>query len=165
MEALIIAPSCDSALTVVPGAPRAFAENATFLFGADAGWRTLVLDVVFDGSQSPGLDGLRTVLRGTFDPASNGTYVQYGRWHDARSYTVRVEPGGNYTDGDGAVPGNATGFQVDVYPQGRLYHQACAESACFLGVGAGTDVRFDLYATLFYVDPAPAGFTVQGRHG
>jgi hypothetical protein len=34
-------------------------------------------------------------------------------------------------------------------------------SECFLGVGAGKDVQFDLYMTVFYVQKAPDGFTVR----
>lgn len=160
LEVLIISPSCDSALVLVPGAPHVFTSNQTILFQADPGWRTLVLDVVFDGSSQPGLAGLRTVLRATFAPDSNGTYAQYGRWNETASYTVRVEPGQAYPDGVDDVPANATGFQVDVYPQSFGHHATCPE-ACFLGVGAGMNVKFDLYATLFYVDPAPAGFTLR----
>ncbi|HJQ94000.1 MAG TPA: carboxypeptidase-like regulatory domain-containing protein, partial [Candidatus Thermoplasmatota archaeon] len=134
-EALIISPSCDSGLTAIPGAPRLFRENQSFLFGADLGWKTLVLDLVFDGEAHPGLDGLRTAVRGTLDADGGGEYLQYGRWHNPTSFTVRIEPGGNYTDGTEPVPANATGFQVDVYPHGHAYHEVCAESSCFLGAG------------------------------
>jgi hypothetical protein len=161
-EALIISPSCDSALTAVPGAPRVFRENQSFLFGADLGWKTLVLDIVFDGETHPGLEGLRTTVRGSLDPDGGGVYSQYGRWSSPDSFTVRIEPGGNYTDGTEVVPLNATGFQVDVYPHGHAYHQVCAETSCFLGAGFAQNVEFDVYATLFYVEPAPADFTLRG---
>lgn len=160
-EALILSPSCDSGL-VFAGAPPVFAQNQSFLFPADLGWKTLVVDVVFDGDAHPGLDGLRIALRGSLDPDSGGEYVQYGRWHDAHSFTARVEPGGNYTDGVETVPLNATGFQVDVYPHGHGYHQVCAGDSCFLGAGAAVNVSFDVYATLFYVEPAPDGFSLRG---
>lgn len=158
-EALIISPSCDSVLTVVPGAPRVFDEAQSFLFNADLGWKTLVLDVVFDGDAQPGLDGLRIALRGSLDPNGGGEYLQYGRWNDPHSFTIRVEPGGNYTEGVEPVPSNATGFQVDAYPHSHLWHAGGVSP--FLGVGVGSNVRFDLYATLFYVDGAPEGFTLQ----
>lgn len=168
LEVLIISPSCDS---IVAGAndeleangggrplPLVFDQNQSFLFQADLGWRTLVLDVLFDGEAQPGLVGLRTVLRGTLDHDGGGEYVQYGRWHNESSYSVRVEPGNAYMDGVEPVPFNATGFQLDVYPQGHLYHEVCGGETCFLGAGLGTDVQFQVFATLFYVDPAPPGF-------
>lgn len=162
LEALIISPSCDSALTAVPGqpVPPLFDTDQSFLFQADLGWKTLVIDVAFDGEAHPGLDGLRVTVRGSRDPDSGGEYTQYGRWNDAQSFTARLEPGGTYADGTEPVPDNATGFQVDTYPHSHLWH--AGEASPFLGVGFAQNVRFDLYATLFYVNPAPEGFTLQG---
>lgn len=160
LEVLIISPSCDSALTVVPGAPRLFDEDQSFLFDAEPNWKTLVLDVVFDADAHPGLDGLRVALRGSIDPDAGGEYSQYGRWSSPESFTIRVEPLGAYDDGTEPVPANATGFQVDVYPHSHLWHTAGVSP--FLGVGAALNVRFDVYATLFYVEPAPEGYTFQG---
>ena len=161
-EALIISPSCDSALTAVPGqpVPPFFDTNQSFLFQAEPGWKTLVVDVVFDGEAYPGLAGLRITVRGSLDPDGGGEYLQYGRWYGPESFTATIEPGGKYEDGTEAVPENATGFQVDTYPHSHLWH--AGEASPFLGVGFAQDVRFDLYATLFYVDPAPEGFTLRG---
>ena len=159
-DALIISPSCDSGV-VAAGGPAVFRENQSFLFGADLGWKTLVLDVVFDGETHPGLEGLRIAVRGSLDPDGGGAYLQYGRWSSPTSFTVHLVPGGNYTDGTEPVPQNATGFQVDVYPHGHGYHEVCSETDCFLGAGAAANVEFDVYATLFYVDPAPADFTLR----
>jgi hypothetical protein len=156
-EALIISPSCDSAL-VAAGGPALFETNHTYLFSAQRGWKTLVIDVVFDGEAHPGLDGLRIAVRGSRDPDGGGEYTQYGRWHGPESFTARLEPGGSYADGTEAVPGSAAGFQVDVYPHSHAYHPA---EAGFLGVGFAQNVRFDLYATLFYVEPAPEGWTFR----
>lgn len=171
LEVLIISPSCDSVISAAndeiqengggrPLPPPLFEANQSFLFQADPGWKTLVIDVVFDGAGHPGLDGLRITVRGSLAPDSGGAYAQYGRWNDAQSFTARLEPGGNYEEGTEPVPGNATGFQVDTYPHSHLWH--AGESSPFLGVGFAQNVRFNLYATLFYVDPAPAGFTLQG---
>ena len=157
-EALIISPSCDSALTAVPGAPALFDTNQSFLFAADRGWRTLVVDVVFDGEDHPGLDGLRIAVRGSIDADGGGEYVQYGRWHGPSSFMARLEPGGSYLDGTEPVPANATGFQVDVYPHSHAYHPA---EQGFLGVGFAQGVRFDVFATLSYVEPAPAGWSFR----
>lgn len=167
-EALIISPSCDSALVALNDAleeragerpaPQPFDQNFTFLFGADRGWKTLVLDIIFDDDAHPGLDGLRIAVRGSLDPDGSGEYTQYGRWHDAVSFTARLEPGGTYTDGTEPVPASATGFQVDVYPHSHAYHPA---EQGFLGVGFAQNVRFDVFATLFYVDSAPEGWSFQ----
>lgn len=170
-EALIISPSCDSAIAAANDEienrgggrpiPLLFDTNQSFVFLAEPGWRTLVIDVVFDGDAHPGLDGLRITVRGSLDPDSGGEYTQYGRWNDAHSFTARLEPGGSYDEGTEAVPENAVGFQVDTYPHSHLWH--AGEASPFLGVGFAQNVRFDLYATLFYVEPAPAGFTIRSE--
>jgi hypothetical protein len=91
--------------------------------------------------------------------------VQYGRWHAPTSFVARLEPGGNYTDGTEPVPAEATGFQVDIYPHSHGYHPTCIPVfGCPLGVGAAVNVDFDVYATLFYVDPAPADYSFL-QHG
>ncbi|MHB1260123.1 MAG: carboxypeptidase-like regulatory domain-containing protein [Thermoplasmatota archaeon] len=160
-EALIISPSCDSALTAVPGqpVPPLFDTNQSFLFQAEPGWKTLVVDVVFDAESHPGLAGLRITVRGSLDPDGGGEYAQYGRWYDAQSFTASLEPGGRYDDGTEPVPDNATGFQVDTYPHSHFWH--AGEASPFLGVGFAQDLRFDVYATLFYVEPAPEDFTLR----
>ncbi|HEX2066136.1 MAG TPA: carboxypeptidase-like regulatory domain-containing protein, partial [Candidatus Thermoplasmatota archaeon] len=162
-EALIISPSCDSALVVVPEDQKPFLTNQSFAFGADLGWRTIVVDTRFDDGSHPLLDGLRIAVRGARAPGGGGEYEQFGRWHNATSFTVRLEPGGTYPDGTGPLPGNFTGFRVDVYPHGKAYHAACAADRCFLGAGAGIDVTFDLFVTVFQGEPAPPGFTMLAQ--
>jgi len=161
-EALIISPSCDSILVPVPPEDRPFDQNYTFLYGVDLDWKTMVIDVAFDPEANSGLDGLRVSLRGIRDDVDGGNYTQYGRWHDASPFTIRVEPDGEYPDGSGPLPGNYTGFRLDVYPHGHAYHTVCdpAGGACFLGAGAGLNVEFDLYVTVFYRQGAPEGFSL-----
>lgn len=148
------------------GGAEVFHNESSLLFRTDLAWKTLVLDLVFDPEANPGLEGMRFALRGQNSTAGSGTYEQYGRFTGTQSFTSRVEPGGNYTDGTGPVPANVTDFQVDVYPLGRAYHDVCHPdlpdhpAACFTGIGAGVNVRFDLYVTIFYVEPAPEGFTL-----
>jgi hypothetical protein len=162
-ETLIISGPCD-AVVQYGGGPAVFQNNSAFPFRTDLAWQTMVIDLEFDASGNPGIDGLRETLRGQNDTASLGTYQQYGRFHDSQSFSVRVEPGGNYTDGDAPVPANVTSFKLEIYPQGMGYHQVCdpGSGQCFLGLGGAVNMRFDLFVTLFYVDPAPAGFTLLG---
>lgn len=159
-EALIIAGSCDANQGVL-------GNQTEFDFGLTANWTTTVVDVVFDANANPGLDGLRLVVRGQGDADRLGTYRQFGRFHNATSYTVRLEPGHTYPDGTAPLDANLTRMVLDVYPQGRLYHEACVPPTpvhageCALGAGAGTNIAFDLYVTVFYVTPAPPGYTLR----
>jgi hypothetical protein len=159
-EALIITGSCDAGTGTLGNQTR-------FDFPLAPGWRTTVVDVLFDPDANPGMDGLRLVVRGQGQADRLDTYEQYGRFHDAKPFTARLEPGTLYPDGTAPVDGNTTRFLLDVYPQGQLYHQACVPDSpahpaqCALGVGAGTNIEFDLYVTVFYVTPAPEGYTMR----
>ena len=90
-------------------------------------------------------------------------YEQYGRFQDTKPYTAVLEVGQTYPDGTGPVPANLTALDLVVYPQGHGWHQVCEptdEVGCFLGAGAGIDVTFDLYVTVFYNQPVPEGYTL-----
>lgn len=152
-EYLIISPSCDTLLEA-GGGPSVTQDETSFGFQVAPNWRTLVLDLDFDGDAHPGLDGLRVTVRGATDRADSGSYEQYARLYGASNY--HLAPGGEYQDGTGPVPQNATAFQFEVYPHSHAYHPG---GAGFLGVGVGLDVEFDLYATAFYVQGAPDGWS------
>lgn len=153
-EYLIISPSCDTLLEFA-GGPSVTEDETVFEARVEPNWRTVVLDLDFDGEAHPGLDGLRVTVRGATDRADTGTYEQYARLYGADTY--RIQPGGEYEDGTGPVPQNATTFQFEVYPHSHAYHPG---GAGLLGVGLGVDVTFDLYATAFYVDGAPDGWSL-----
>jgi hypothetical protein len=167
LETLILSPSCDSLLTDPSVHQHAvFSTNSSTLLLVDNNWKTVVTDVVFDPGTQPALDGLRITVRGSHNVSSLGAYQQYGRFNASHPFTFRIEPGATYPDGTGGpVPENTTVFKFDVYPQSKEWHKVCevppVGSECFLGVGAGKDVQFDLYMTVFYVQKAPDGFTVR----
>ena len=156
-EAFIISPSCDSAVTFV-GGPGAFQADNVFDYTTEPGWQTMVLDVVFDQADQPLLDGIRLALPGGGDSNALNEYEQYGRFYASQSYTVRIEPGGEYEEGSGPVPADVTAFSIESFPHGHGYHPA---GIGFLGVGAGIDVTYHLYVTTFYVEEAPDGYSFQ----
>lgn len=159
-EALIISGSCD-ALLVAAGQDGIFQDTSTFQLGLRPRWQSVVTDVVFDPGASPGVDGLRLVVRGLGGSDQLNDYQQYGRYHGVESFTARMDVNATYEDGVGPVPANLTAIELVVYPQGYAWHDACAEGTCFAGVGAGADVEFDLYVTVFYNQSAPAGYTLR----
>ncbi|MGB1585495.1 MAG: carboxypeptidase regulatory-like domain-containing protein [Thermoplasmatota archaeon] len=171
-EYLIITPSCDTVLEYtadqgvpLPNGGSVTSDEAAFDIFADPEWQTLVVDVVFDITGQPGLEALRTVFSGLTDPNALTSYEQFGRFQGATSYTFRIEPGASYPDGDAPVDGNITAFRLNVYGQGHGWHATCDATGqpdtCTLGVGAGIDVRFDVFVTAFYVEPAPEGWSFQ----
>lgn len=158
-EAFIIPGSCDVLLE--PAGVGPFADTSTFQLPLRANWQAIAIDVDFDLSTNPGLEGLRLVVRGIDDPDSTAEYQQYGRFSGAEPFTAVLDVGGTYPDGSAPVPSSLTALQLVVYPQGYGWHATCA-AYCALGVGGGIDVAFDLYVTVFYNQPAPAGYTLLG---
>lgn len=156
LEAFIISPSCDSAVTFVGGPSVVQADNV-FDYTTEIGWQTMVIDVVFDQADQPLLDGIRLSLRGGGDSNDLGSYEQYGRFYGSQSYTVHIAPGGEYEDGSGPIPADTTAYTIESFPHGHGYHPA---GVGFLGVGVGVDVTYDLYVTTFYVEPAPEGYSI-----
>ncbi len=152
-EALIIPGSCDFFLNGT--GQNVFDDQNVFVAGLGPRWATAVVDVDFD--PQPGLDGLRVTVRAKNDADQLGTYEEYGKFHGTNPFTFRVEPGVTNPDGDRPVPANATSLQMDVYPQGYLWHPG---GVPVLGVGAAVNVAFDLYVTVFFVEPAPEDFTL-----
>jgi hypothetical protein len=167
LEVLILSPSCDSLITDEHGLGHPelgrFNDTSALTVDVQDGWRTIVGDLVFDGSSQPLLDGLRVTVKGSHNQTGLGTYEQYGRFDGRGSFTFRVEPGATYPDGTaGEVPQNTTSFKFNVYPHSHAWHTLCvAGGPCFLGVGAGLNVEFDLFVTVFYGAPAPEGFTMR----
>lgn len=154
LEALIISPSCDSATD--EAGLSIFEDISTFDFGLNPGWATVVVDVDFEEHQ--GIDGLRVTVQGKSDADKVAAYEQYGRFHGSDPFTFRIEPNQAYADGTSPVPANATSLQLEVYPQGHGWHAGGVSP--FLGVGAAPSVQFDVYVTIFYVQPAPADYTL-----
>ncbi len=171
-EYLIITPSCDTIIeyvndevTGLPNGGSITSDDAEFDVTINPDWQTIVVDVVFDISDQPGLEALRTVFSGINDANELTSYDQFGRFQGPTSYTFRIEPGATYPDGIGPVNGNLTAFRLNVYGQGHGWHTVCETlddpSTCTLGVGAGIDVSFDLFVTTFYVEPAPMGWSFR----
>lgn len=161
-EALIIPGSCDTASTTF-GGPGVFNDTSVFQVGLGRNWRTIVVDVDFDPANHPGLEGLRLVVRGVNDADQLNEYQQYGRFSGSAPFTARLDVNGTYEEGTMAVPGNITLAELTMYPQGHGWHQVCEPTeqfGCFLGAGAATDLRFDLYVTVFYNQPAPDGYSL-----
>lgn len=169
-EAAIITPSCDTVLDVVreesppapdpvPQQPDVFQDISTFEAVLGARWSTVVVDIDFDAH--PGLDGMRLTLQGKNDSDQLGSYEKYGQFYGAQPFSARLEPGRSYEGGDREVPLNATMMQFELYPHSHFWHPTCAPAfGCPLGVGAGLNVQFDVYVTIFFVDPAPEGYSL-----
>jgi hypothetical protein len=157
--------SCDGMVMGVAGQESLFEDTSTFQLGLGRHWRSAVMDVDFNAETYPLVNGLRLTVRGLNDADQLTEYQQYGRFYGEGPFTVRMDVNGTYEDGDAAVPENLTALELVVYPQGYGYHALCTPPSpdvqpCPNGAGFTTDLRFDLYVTVFYNQQAPDGYSL-----
>ncbi|MGB0652669.1 MAG: carboxypeptidase-like regulatory domain-containing protein [Thermoplasmatota archaeon] len=169
-ETLIITGSCDLIIqfaneqaTGSPDGPipQPFSGNNSFDHAVGPGWKSLVADLSFDPSAAPGLDGMRLSALASRSASELTLYDKYEDAHAAEPFTLRLDAGTETSEGL-MLPTNATQFRFEVYPHGYGYHQACDPSGdtCFLGIGAAGNLEFDLFVTTFYLEAAPAGWSL-----
>lgn len=137
--------------------PEPFAGNDTFRVDVPNQWQTLILDLVFDEEDQPGLAGMRMSVYSLLGDAELLDYARITQESGASSFTVRVDAGATY--GNVTVSESATSFRIEVFGEGRGYKTVCGAGECFMGIGAASDVTFDAYATIFLVAPAPADWS------
>jgi hypothetical protein len=158
--------TCDGMVMGVVGQPSTFEDTSVFEVGLGRRWKTIVVDVDFDGDSHPSVEGMRLTVRGVNDADQLNEYQQYGRFYGEAPFTARLDVNGTYEDGVAPVPENLTLAELVAYPQGYGYHALCTPPApdtgspCPNGAGFTTDLRFDLYVTVFYNVPAPEGYTL-----
>lgn len=162
-EYLIISGSCDRYLE--PLGQQVLAQESIFEHGLADGWATVVVDVSFDSGAEATYDGLRVSAKAPGDSDELSAYQKFGSFHGSESFTFRLEPLQEYDNGDRPAPdSNATSIIFDVFAQGHTHGTVCTPAAvydeCFLGVGAGLQIEFELIVTTFYVEPAPEGFSL-----
>lgn len=172
-EHVIISGPCDATIRFTNDAieesdggrplPEPVEATDAFDLRLEAGWKTAIIDVVFNPDAHPGLDGLRLSANGRDAQANVWVYERYRTVHGADPFTLRIDAGAEYETGFVAVPINATDMQLNVYPHSHGYKQVCDpgiyDGSCFLGLGAGAQVEFELLVTVFYIEPAPDGWT------
>lgn len=146
-------------------------ETYHFRLPVEAGWESVLLELVWQGGANNQLEGMRLYLEN-----GNGTDVGHsykvgradGDENPLRVLVNRTEPHPRAdvypgTQTKAFIPDEGEVAQIRVFPRGRLadeMSQFCdGDGRCFLGWGAGIGIDFTVYATVFYHARAPAGFT------
>lgn len=182
VEYLIITPSCDTLLTFAaeragqdPSTAAVFETNSVFDITTPRGWQTIILDIRFDGSAHPGIDGLRTSAYAENAEASTGEYQRMRQAAAANDFSMRIDAGQDYGDNVPAPDSDGgDSIRFEFYPHGHADDTLCipdetpdvdprlAPGTCFLGVGFAQDITFTATATLFVHEAAPEGWTTLG---
>jgi hypothetical protein len=147
-------------------------EDYLFRFPVEPRWDSFVMELSWEYAANNQLDGMRFYLEHVTNESTDHS-VKVGRADGKQNPLAFVVHRGephpradvNATTGKPATfPVEGARAQVRVFPKGHLYDQMCMASTtatgdCYLGVGAGVDIRFTVYATVFYNGRAPEGFS------
>jgi hypothetical protein len=177
-EYLIITGDCGIAFETVSCAAGSctsdpvFSEAYQFKFEVRERWETILLELAWTSSLGNGLDGMRMYLENTNVSAQGGHAKKVGRVDsDDNPMALRIDRGTVRTDADfydstterAFVPDEASEQQVRVFPKGQAWQTTrtiCEPTrGCLLGVGAGVNIDFDVYVTVFYNMRAPDEFS------
>lgn len=162
VDILIISGSCGRVLGEYTPVEDPFQSEAAFEHEATADWKTVIVDVSWQ-ELPPTLAGLRVSAYNWNASDDLGNYERFNQAWGEEPFTLRVDAGATYADGI-PVPTDPTLFRFEVFPHSHLYKTICDpndESTCFLGVGAGANIEFELVITAFFHEPAPEGWTIR----
>lgn len=149
-------------------------EKFAFRTRVEAGWESVVVELVWKGAANNQLDGMRLYLE-------NGNGTEQGHSFkvartDGSQSPLRLtlhrgipDPRADVYTGTTTkafIPDEGEEVQIRVFPKGKLadtLRSLCLnpsqQTSCLLGVGVGLDIRYTVYATVFYRERAPSGFT------
>jgi len=149
-----------------------FTQNYQFPLDIQPRWETVVAELTWTAAVSNGLAGMRLYVENTNVTEQAGHSVKVARAQgDDQPLYIRIDRGVirpeaetyNNTAQQAFIPDEGGRQQIRVFPMGQGYDvtsQACLPSfGCFLGVGAGAGVQFDLLITIFYNENAPESFS------
>lgn len=150
-----------------------FTEKYQFPFEVQPRWESVVVELTWTASAANAMEGMRVYVENANKSATGaGHAAKVGRADGAdQPLTVRIDRGSLHPRAD-VYPGTKTKAyipdeggpqQVRVFPMGRFWETTrniCdGDGRCLLGIGAGANVRFNVYLTVFYNEAAPAGFS------
>ncbi len=167
LEALIITPSCDSAVSYgneeygTPD-PGLFENDSVFEVEVEDDWKAIVLDVSFDGSSHPGMAGMRASSYAADASAEVFDYQRINQEWGEGPFTLRVEPAVDY-GGDALAPAGAGLIRFEFFPHGHGDDSVCSpqDGTCFLGAATTQGLQFEAIATIFYHETAPEGWSLH----
>lgn len=148
------------------------AEHFAFRLPIERHWESVVLELDWAASANNQLDGMRLYLENGNGSETDHSYLvarAEGPGSPLRLVLNRgeLDPRADVYAGTAQkafIPDTGELAQVRVFPRGNFYDttsEVCSDSGCFLGVGIGLDIDFTVYATVFYVDRAPEGFSAR----
>lgn len=168
-EVLILAGDCLVLYENATGQPDPVTQDAyAFRLPIHAAWQTIHVALAWQSGAENQLDGMRLLVEhGNASKTGHGIQVARADGSDNPLEILiargQAHPTADKYAGTGTaarVPDDGEELQVRVQPRGKhtdVFGQVCdpRTGGCFLGVGVGFDLNFDIEATVAY-EPRPA---------
>lgn len=136
--------SCDNPVKSVAG-QGAFQTRNNHTIEIPSGWGGLLLELVWRTGQQSSLDGVRFLAESS---QGNGTYADV---HTTGNRTrIAIDRGSIYPGAslNHSIPTDGAKLYLRLLPVGKLDGATC-ETQCLRGIGAGVDLEYSVYTTLF----------------
>ncbi|HEX9815413.1 MAG TPA: carboxypeptidase-like regulatory domain-containing protein [Candidatus Thermoplasmatota archaeon] len=137
-------------------------EQNAFRLLVKPGWETIYLNLTWESGAENQLDGMRLNLEHGNGSKTGHAYQVAQTWGTEQPLEILVtrgepHPSADYYDGTDTpamIGDEGEETQVRVFPRGKMTEQfgmICSEPRkCFLGLGVGLDIRFDVHAIVHY---------------
>lgn len=162
-DCLILVENVTGTAGVADPASNATSERYLIDFPLDTNWTSLVVEMTWTPTVPTAATGESMSL--ALEPAeapADGHAAKYARAVGASPIRLDLAPGAPHesaTTGDMPNPAGGEVIRARVFTAGALHNPG---GTTFLGVGAAAQHEFTLYVSIFYEEPAPAGYTALG---
>lgn len=167
---------CTAVYVIIPGDCLIVVENVTHMaglpdpasnatteknvidFALDQNWTALVVEMTWDEPSPQTADGMTLALEPAEAPA-DGHSAKYARVDGVSPLRIDLVPGAKHASATEEDMPNADGGEVlraRAFVRGHLHNPGGTD---FLGVGLAKDFKFKLYASVFYGEPMPEGYS------
>ena len=167
---------CTAVYLIVPGDCFIIVENATHSAGApdpvsgltnetniiefalDVNWSAMIVEMTWDEPMPPTSDGMTLALEPAEAP-EDGHSAKYARVAGGSPLRIELLPGVKHdtaTEEDMPNPDGGEVLRARTFVKGHAHNPA---GTTYLGVGAAAQFDFVLYASIFYGEAPPQGYS------
>lgn len=167
---------CTTVYVIIPGDCLIVVENATHVLGVpdpvsnttseknviefalDLNWTAMAVELIWSEPELPASDGMTLALEPAEAPV-DGHSAKYARVNGSVPLRIDLVPGVKHATATQDDMPNADGGEVlraRMFVRGHAHNPGGTE---YLGVGFAKDFKFKLYASVFYGEAMPPGYT------
>lgn len=157
-DCLIVVENVTSSAGVPDPLSGATTETNVIEFALDVNWSAMIVEMTWEEPMPPTTDGMTLALEPAEAP-EDGHSAKYARVAGGSPLRIELLPGVKHetaTEDDMPNPDGGEVLRTRAFVKGLAHNPAGTE---FLGVGAAVKFEFVLYASIFYGEAPPAGYS------